>query len=69
MNNEIKLIDPVDTYLNEDAFKELYGNNMNNDLNIIEGIDRILEEYTIVEIFIWFYKNIISQSFWFSINI
>ena len=41
MNNEIKLIDHVDIYLNEDTFQELYGYNMNNDLNIIEGIDRI----------------------------
>ena len=34
MNNKIKLINPVNSYLNEDILKELYEYNMDNDLNV-----------------------------------
>lgn len=34
MNNKIKLINPVNSYLNEDILKELYEYNMDNNLNV-----------------------------------
>ena len=33
VNNKIKLINPVNSYLNEDILKELYEYNMDNNLN------------------------------------
>ena len=35
VNNKIKLINPVNSYLNEDILKELYEYNMDNNLNVI----------------------------------